>query len=586
MKNYTRKTLATYWQHAKKYKISFFVVILSVIGASATNAIVPIYFKKFFDVLTSGIEKNEAFEKMFQILLIILLIEAFHWIFWRIVGFVNSYFQTHVIADLDNSSFKIIHKHSFSFFNNNFTGSLVKKVNYFSRAFEAIADIITYDITSLITNITIITIVLSLKSPILGFVIILWVLAYMAINFLAAQYKLKYDIIASLAQTKLTANLADTITNNSNLKLFNGHQREVSMFSELSKRLRLKRRLAWNLENVFESIQSSLIIILEVGFMYIGLKLWQKGQFGVGDFVLLQSYALIVMMKIWNFGKVVRRIYQNLADAEEMTEIREKEFEIKDHAQAKNLVVKESTIEFQDVDFNYYKTRKVLRRLNLKIQAQEKVALIGPSGAGKSTIVKLLLRNHDLSKGKILIDSQRILHVSQESLWQNISLVPQDPILFHRTLMENIRYSKPEASDKEVVQAAKLANCHEFITSFPEAYETYVGERGVKLSGGERQRVAIARAILKNSPILILDEATSSLDSSSEHLIQEALDTLMKNKTVIVIAHRLSTIRKMDRIIFIEEGQIKEEGTHEELLNIKNGKYRTLWELQAQGFVA
>ncbi|MCK4891750.1 MAG: ATP-binding cassette domain-containing protein, partial [Candidatus Pacebacteria bacterium] len=232
------------------------------------------------------------------------------------------------------------------------------------------------------------------------------------------------------------------------------------------------------------------------------------------------------------------------------------------------------------------KTRKVFEKFDLTIKGCQRVALIGPSGAGKTTVIKLLLRNFDVFGGKILIDDQDISKVTQESLWENISLVPQDPILFHRSLMENIRYGKFDATDVEVIKASKLAHCHEFISDLPEKYDTFVGERGVKLSGGERQRVAIARAILRNAPILVLDEATSSLDSQSESLIQDALDKLMKNKTVIVIAHRLSTIVKMDRIIYIDKGRIIEEGTHEELLRKNKGQYRKLWELQAGGFIA
>ncbi|PIS04772.1 MAG: hypothetical protein COT81_04460, partial [Candidatus Buchananbacteria bacterium CG10_big_fil_rev_8_21_14_0_10_42_9] len=209
----------------------------------------------------------------------------------------------------------------------------------------------------------------------------------------------------------------------------------------------------------------------------------------------------------------------------------------------------------------------------------------GHSGAGKSTIVNLLLRNHDLGHGNIKIDNQNIQSVTLESLWQNIGLVSQDPILFHRTLRENIRYGKPKATDGEVERAAKLAHSHEFIMEMPEGYDTYVGERGVKLSGGERQRIAIARAILKNAPILVLDEATSSLDSESEHLIQEALQVLMKNKTVIVIAHRLSTIMKMDRIVVLQEGQIIEQGSHQQLIRKKKGVYKALWERQVGGFI-
>ncbi|MEK7075807.1 MAG: ATP-binding cassette domain-containing protein, partial [Patescibacteria group bacterium] len=232
----------------------------------------------------------------------------------------------------------------------------------------------------------------------------------------------------------------------------------------------------------------------------------------------------------------------------------------------------------------YQKTGSILKKFNLDIRAGEKVALIGPSGGGKSTITRIIFRFFDLQKGKIYIDNQDISKVTQASLRESISLVPQEPILFHRSLMENIRYGKLNATDDEVKVAAKLAHCDEFINKFPDQYNTYVGERGVKLSGGERQRIAIARAILKNAPILVLDEATSSLDSESEKLIQDAMINLMHGKTTIVIAHRLSTIMNMDRIIVIENGEITEEGKHKELLKANKGTYQKLWQIQAGGF--
>ena len=259
-----------------------------------------------------------------------------------------------------------------------------------------------------------------------------------------------------------------------------------------------------------------------------------------------------------------------------MVEILMTPHEVKNLPAATILEVKEGKVEFKKVSFSFNKTRGLIDNLNLSIGRGEKVALIGPSGAGKSTIVKLLLRTYDLTSGSILVDNQNIQRVTQESLRQNISLVPQDPVLFHRTLLENIRYGRLGATDTEVIEAARLAHCDEFIETFPLKYNTLVGERGIKLSGGERQRVAIARAILKNAPILILDEATSSLDSYSESLIQDALEKLMKGKTSIVIAHRLSTIRKMDRIIVIETGQIVEDGSHDDLLVKGKGLYKRL----------
>jgi ATP-binding cassette subfamily B protein len=249
-------------------------------------------------------------------------------------------------------------------------------------------------------------------------------------------------------------------------------------------------------------------------------------------------------------------------------------------------VVKNGAVDFQNVGFHYNHDTKIFHGFNLKVRPGEKLALVGPSGGGKSTVIKLLFRFKDIQEGRILIDGQDICQVTQDSLRQAVALVPQDPILFHRSLMDNIRYGRPEATDEEVYAAAKAAHAHEFISKLPEGYKTFVGERGVKLSGGERQRVAIARAILKNAQILVLDEATSSLDSESEYYIQDALNNLMKNKTTIVIAHRLSTIREMDRIIVMEDGQVKEEGTHDELLSIDEGLYQRLWNRQVHGFAS
>jgi len=288
---------------------------------------------------------------------------------------------------------------------------------------------------------------------------------------------------------------------------------------------------------------------------------------------------------LWDFGRVTRHMYEGFAYCNEMTEILTMRYEVRDRIGAKPLVISDGKISFKKVDFNYNSTRSVLRKLSLDIRAGEKLGVVGHSGAGKSTLVSLLLRYYDLTGGDILIDDQNIAEVTQDSLRKSISLIPQDVMLFHRTIAENIRYGKWDATDQEVRAAAKLAYCDTFIEALPNQYETLVGERGVRLSGGERQRIAIARAILKNAPILILDEATSSLDSGSEAAIQKSLAHLMQGKTTIVIAHRLSTLKQMDRIVVIEDGHVQEEGTHDELIKKKNGRYAELWNLQVGGFI-
>lgn len=586
MRDNTRKTLGIYWRHMARYKFWGLTVLFSVVGASALNAILPLYFKKFFDVLTGGRPGEETAGELISVLALILFVEFLGWLFWRICSFSSSYFQSRVISDLANTCFRCLHKHSFSYFNDNFTGSLVKRVSYFTKSFEEIIDKITWNFIPLAVNAAIIAAVLTFKNYILGSIIVFWLAIIVAINWFMAKYKLKFDIKRSEAQTEATGFLSDTITNNSNIKLFCGYKREADSFEKLNEKVHKLRKFAWNLDNAFEAFQTLLMIALEIGILYIGVRLWEKNMFTAGDFVLLQSYVLIIFHQIWSFGKMVRHTYQDLADAEEMTIILNTPPEIKDIPRAKELKASKGEIEFRGVDFYYNQTRKVFKNFNLTIKPCERLALIGPSGAGKTTVVKLLLRNYDVARGKILIDGQDISKVTQESLWNAISLVPQDPILFHRTLMENIKYGKPKASGEKVVETSKLAHCHEFISAAPDGCNSYVGERGIKLSGGERQRVAIARAILRGAPILVLDEATSSLDSASERLIQEALNELMKNKTVIVIAHRLSTIVKMDRIVFIDEGEIKEEGTHKELLVKENGRYQKLWQLQAEGFIS
>lgn len=585
MNSTNKKTISIYWRHLKKYKVSFFTTVISIIFGVISNLIPPILYKEFFDVLASNTSKIDVVSELTHILFLVITVYAIGWFFWRLAEFVTSYYQTKTMGDISVTCYKYMHKHAFAFFDNNFVGSLVKRLNRFYTSFERIVDKITWDLIPLITNLVIITAVLFTQSPVIGFVLIIWVIVFILVNYWYSLFKLKYDIKRSEKDTRVTGILADSITNQSNIKLFSSFNRESAYFEKETKEMQHLRRFTWDLGHIMNGVQTLLMIGLEFGVMYFAIKLYGEGKITLGAFVLIQSYLLTIFHRLWEFGRIIRDMYEAFADAAEMTEILETPHTITDSRSAYELVAKKGMIHFDDVYFNYHKTRSVIKKFNLKIKAGERVAFVGPSGAGKSTLVKLLLRIIDTSRGKISIDDQNIKKVTQDSLHSAIAMVPQDPILFHRSLKENIRYARPDATDEDVIAASRAAHCHEFIESFPDQYETLVGERGVKLSGGERQRVAIARAILKNAPILVLDEATSSLDSESEALIQDALETLMKNKTVIVIAHRLSTIMKMDNIIVVDEGQIAEKGTHEKLLKKKNGIYQKLWSYQAGGFL-
>lgn len=584
MKNNSLKTLKIFWHFSWKHKPTLFLTLGGIFCATIFQLIEPLYYKKFFDLLAQG-NNPQIVGQLITVLITMAIISSLSWLSWRTMGFSIIYMSSRVMAELSNLCFAKLHLHSFSYFNNNFVGTLVKRVQWFVRAYENVSDRIVFDLFTLVINITFIATVLFLRNFYLGLVTVIWLAFFMVINYLFSRYKYKYDLAKNEAQSESTGYLADTVTNNANVKLFNAYEREKQGFADKQEKVRRLMSFSWSLNEVFYAIQGAFMISLEIGMFYLAIKLWQKDLLTLGDFVLIQAYLINIFQRIWNFGRTIMKIYEGLSDAEEMTIILNTEPEIKDIPKAKNLVVNTGEIEFKEVGFNYNQTREILKDFNLIIKPGERVAIIGPSGAGKSTIAKIILRMYELSGGKILIDGQNIAQVTQESLWKNISLVPQDPILFHRSLLENIRYGQPKASKKDIIAAAKAANCHQFIENLSQGYETFVGERGIKLSGGERQRVAIARAILHDAPILILDEATSSLDSESEKLIQEALDKLMKNKTVIVIAHRLSTIRKMDRIVVVDQGKIVETGTHQSLITKQSGIYKKLWELQAGGFI-
>lgn len=584
MKPLTKETFKIFWSHAKRYPAQIAIIVACAIVLPIVQTYVPTLYKELINIISS--ERNTgAFTRAVYLIILIFALNALSgMVIRRAINLASTSLQRRVMKDLMYTAYRTLEKHSVAFFNSTFVGSLVTKVKRYERSFERIADQITYDMGRAILIIVTILIFVLFQYPAIGAVLFAWIVVFFLFSYFFARFKLKYDIWLAGSDTRVTGQLADAITNNINVKSFGNYGLEDRRFEDVLEEQSRLRKKSWNMQAIGDTIQSAIWVFLEATIIYMAVKMWLNGLLTVGDIVMLQIYLVRVVENIWNTSKNTKNIYEALADANEMTEILLQKQDVVDAPMAGELKAKKGEIDFKNVSFTYHEGVAVLRDFNLRISPGERIALVGPSGGGKSTIIKLLFRFYDIDSGEILIDGQNIAKTAQDSLRASLALVPQDPILFHRSLMENIRYARPSATDEGVMEAARLAHVHEFVSTFPDGYGTLVGERGIKLSGGERQRVAIARAILKNAPILVLDEATSSLDSESEMLIQDALKKLMKGKTTIVVAHRLSTIMQMDRILVIENGAVTEEGKHKELIKVKKGTYQRLWNIQAGGF--
>ena len=581
-----------YWMQIQKYKWSFYgVFIVYGIATVLVQIFTPLVYRNIIDAVSQTVTRSPAEEALLSLLFILASLTVLYNIFYRVGEYLASYSRANITKALTDFSLQHLERHSYGFFANTFTGGLVAKTGRFVRAFERMVGILAYDFWSSTIVLLGVFIVLFRTNAGLGLYFFLWLLVYFLITVIFVKKKNPYNLAEAEADSKVTARVADFFTNILNVKMFASKGQEFSSFQAVTQERFTAQIRSWNLGNFQNAIQALLIGVFEIGGMYLAIKLWLVGEITGGTVVLIQLYTNAIFAHLWNLGRTVQDFAHCLSDAAEMVEIFEQPVEVLDPASPEACRIRKGVVNFQSVTFGYDPANPVLKDFSFAVRAGERVGLVGSSGAGKTTITKLLLRFADPQSGVIGIDGQNIMHITQDDLRRNIAYVPQDPVLFHRSLRENIAYGKPEASEEEIISAAKKAHAHEFISGFPQGYDTLVGERGVKLSGGERQRVAIARAILKNAPILVLDEATSSLDTISERYIQEGLEELMKEKTVIVIAHRLSTVRKMDRIVVLGlsaqagESGIEEEGTHDELLE-KGGTYAAFWNHQTDGLLA
>jgi len=573
------------WPQMRKFKFALFVIlVLFTLRTLLDHIITPLYFKKIVDILSLGLEQVSSPENILHLVYILIMIRLLTTLIARVVKFIFFKFEINVVRELQNDSFLNIQNHSQTFFANTFSGSLVTKSRRFVRSFETMFDTFLYNFLSTFIILVGVFVVLSNQSIVISLFFGFWVIIYFGIIFYFIKRKVKYDIIEAAADSKISGRLADVFGNILTVKIFSAKNSESKSFREITDDAANKSRTAWFLGGKIEVAQAILAFLVQSTLLYVMVQLWLQNKITTGTVVLVQTYMLIIFDKLWDFGNALIKFMKSAADMKEVVDIFEAIPDINDPKKPEVLKMKEGHLVFDNVSFSYKNSQEVFSNFNIDIKPGERIGLVGHSGAGKSTFTNLILRFTDVTSGSIKIDGQDIRNVTQDDLRSAISYVPQESILFHRTIRENIAYGKPNATNEEIIEVAKKAYADEFIKKLPYGYDTYVGERGVKLSGGERQRIAIARAMIKDAPVLILDEATSSLDSISEQYIQEAFNELMKDKTTIVIAHRLSTIQKMDRIVVLEDGDIAEEGTHKELIE-KNGRYADLWNHQVGGFI-
>jgi len=572
------------WSHWRQQPGRAGFMLCAVLMSTLADVLTPMFAGRLVDAVVSGSGSDPAAWSN--------AINAFYWliglallaVILRHVTFMTIIsFTLQSMADIAANSFHRIQRFSSDWHANSFAGSTVRKVTRGMWALDLLNDTVFVALFPSVVMLIGSTVLMTWYWPMMGLLVGLGSLLFVCIT---ASMSLGFVApMASLANawdTRLGGSLADAVTCNAVVKAFGAEDREDKRLARVMGKWEDRTRRTWTRGTINGTLHAGLLGIMRAGVVGLALLLWAAGKANAGDITFVLTSFFILQGYLREIGMHIRNLQRSVNDMEELVEIHAQPLGIDDVAKAKALVINEGRIEFDGVSFHYGKHLAPLYRdFSVTIKPGERVGLVGHSGSGKTTFIKLIQRLHDVSQGAIRIDGQDISQVSQMSLRQQIAIVQQEPILFHRTLAENIAYARPSATQKEIENAARLASAHGFISALPKGYGTLVGERGVKLSGGERQRIAIARAFLADAPILILDEATSSLDSESEMLIQNAMERLMLGRTTLVVAHRLSTVRSLDRLLVFDHGKIAEEGTHVSLIQKKGGIYRGLFERQA-----
>ena len=552
-----------------------------LLGATVADLFMPLFSGHLVDALTRGAADDSARHAAFVAFGAIVALGLASMVL-RLVGLQAIVpFTLQIMSDVARDAFMRVQRFSTDWHANSFAGSTVRKITRGMWALDLLNDTILMALAPSLTVLVGSMILLGLHWPQLGLVILVGTIVYVSMTLaFSVRYIAPAARVSNAWDTKVGGTLADAMTCNAVVKSFGAEAREDSRLDGVIARWRARVQRTWYRYNYTSTAQLTVLLCFRASVIGGAVLLWMAGRATPGDVTYVLTSYYIIHAYLRDVGMHINNLQRSVNDMEELVAIHDEPIGIADAADAKPIDVQGGRIVFDDVTFHYGGHRAPLYDgLSVDIRAGERVGLVGRSGSGKTTFVKLVQRLYDVTGGRILIDGQDIAKATQQSLRSQIAIVQQDPILFHRTLAENIAYGRPGASMAAIEQAARLANAHDFILRLPKGYGTLVGERGVKLSGGERQRVALARAFLADAPVLILDEATSSLDSESEALIQQAMERLMKGRTSIVIAHRLSTVRSLDRILVFDRGEIVEQGTHAALL-AAGGLYARLHALQ------
>jgi ATP-binding cassette, subfamily B, bacterial len=567
------------WEIFKPYRFYISFMLFTGISWGIYLSLSPYLLKIIIDSLA----KNKPVQQVYLPAVIYVLLYFFTAINFRALDWIKYKILPPIKKDTAMNMFDYIKHHSHDFFQNNFAGSMSNKVNDMIVNLESLlnsADEFFANFASFLIAI----VVMYTVNPIFALALFSWCVLFFIISVIFSKSIHELSKLTSESYSKYSGTLVDIFSNIYSVRLFSRFKYETKNLSDSVDDLVYKDRNMLKYIIKMRLVQDITLVGLLGVMFYMLLNLYSKGMVTIGDFALILTITMSIFQAMWHLANKIVDVYKNIGRCYQAMSLIDVKHEIIDQDNAKNLVVKNGAIEFKNVTFSYKNSTPIFSNQNIKISAGSKVGLVGYSGCGKSTFVNLILRLYDIAAGDILIDNQSIKAVSQDSLRHNISMIPQDISLFHRSLMDNIKYGNVDASEEDIIKASKQAHCHEFISNLHKDYDTLVGERGIKLSGGQRQRIAIARAFLENAPILILDEATSSLDSVTEKYIQDSLHLAIQNRTTIIIAHRLSTLLEMDRVLVFKDGEIIEDGSHDNLL-AANGHYAKMWAMQSNGFL-